>query len=95
MKKLKLKNFTEDTPKADLPLYTSGEILKLSKGLREARHTAVKHVQVTINPETSCGNCLFTETYCTKYLSVRCSMSERGDGNAVIFLPCLESGELL
>ena len=93
MKKIKLRGFIE--PVSPLPLYEVGEILKLSKGLREARQTAVKHVKVGSRGDATCDGCFFQGTDCTSYVEVRCTSSERWFGSSVIFTPCLESGEPL
>jgi len=92
MPKLKLKDFSRDSRKATPTIYPVGAILKLSKGIREARKTAVKNVIVEANG--SCKGCLFSDTYCSDYLNVRCTVGD-GTGVGVIFTPCLPSGEPL
>jgi hypothetical protein len=95
--KLTLKDFAKETETevSELPIYSGGEILKLTKGLRQARKTEVKHVLVTRSIDDHCKGCLFAQTRCSTYLSVRCMQSERYGQASVIFVPCLESGELL
>lgn len=95
MKKLTLRDFTKETEISEHPIYAEGEILKLTKGLRQARKTAVKLVLVTRGANDLCQGCLFTQTNCSTYLSIRCKQSERRGEASVIFVPCLDSGELL
>ena len=95
MNKLELRDFANNPPVHSLPLLAIGDVLKLSKGLREARRTEVKYVKVVSDDDRECSSCLFERTNCASYLAVRCTSSERNGSGGVVYLPCDASGELL
>ncbi len=95
MKGLRLNNIREPEDILNLPVYAVGDVLNLSKGLREIMRTDATHVLVRTGKKANCEGCFFEDTTCTNYLSVRCTAYERQDNTTIIFTPCLKSGEPL